>query len=156
MCHPCPSALSLWAHQFQDKSWISRAAAFPLHPSWGLAEDHRAACRNFEQNEVMGWVCSLGFGVPPPTLTRDPVANVMKYIKYLLLIGLSLPKLVSGGAGWALQSWDSRREAGWVDGGEFAFWLLGHSYSCLTELLSLKNDVPSTLSHWAGCLFVSL
>lgn len=55
------------------------------------------------------------------------------------------------------QSWGRRREVGWVDGGEFAFWLLGQSspvtYSCLPEFLSLKNDVPSTLPHWAGfCL----
>lgn len=52
------------------------------------------------------------------------------------------------------------REAGWVDDGDFAFWLLGQSfpvtYSCLTEFLSLKSDVPSTLSHWAGCFLVSL
>lgn len=50
-----------------------------------------------------------------------------------------------------------RAGAGWVDGGEFAFWLLGRSspvmYSCLPEFLSLKNDVPSTLPQRAGfCL----
>lgn len=154
MCNPCPSALSWWTQQFQDQSWITRAAAFPVHPSWAwLRMPGQPAGILSRMTSWAGFV-PWALVLPLPTLTQGLYHTTWCKISNICSCWWFKPPKACQWWSWVDTS--GGRQEGLMVVSLHSGFLSTHIPAWLNCWALKMMFQARSWSHWAGCLLVSL